>query len=63
MTTEYTVTWTIEVEADSPLDAAEQVRQMMLDPGSTAQSFEVRDPEGNGWDVDLWPEPLVTERL
>jgi hypothetical protein len=41
--TEYHVTWTIEVEADSALDAAEQALDIQRDPDSWAVVFEVRE--------------------
>jgi hypothetical protein len=43
----YTVIWEIEVEADSPLEAAIEARAAQIDPATTATVFEVRD-EGNG---------------
>jgi hypothetical protein len=60
--TEYIVTWTTGVDADTPLEAAQLVHQWMLDPESTAQCFEVQDERGNEWDVDLWPEPVATKK-
>ena len=35
--TEYTVTWTIDVEADCPIDAAMQCLGMVQDPDSTTK--------------------------
>lgn len=39
---EYRVTWTIEVSAEGPLDAARKARTIQLDPDSAAQVFNVR---------------------
>jgi hypothetical protein len=38
---EYTVTWTIDVTASSPVDAARQALEIQRDPGSEATVFEV----------------------
>lgn len=35
------VTWSIEVDASSPVDAAQKALEMMRDPESTATCFEV----------------------
>lgn len=37
----YTVTWDIDIEADSPREAAEEAQRIMQDPESTAQYFKV----------------------
>lgn len=39
---EYHVMWEIEVEADSPREAAEEARAIQRDPKSTATVYEVR---------------------
>jgi hypothetical protein len=39
--TEYTVTWTIQVEAENEQDAAIQAWQIQHDPDSEATFFEV----------------------
>lgn len=41
--TEYRVTWVVEVTATSPVAAAVKARQMQLDPNSTATVFEVEE--------------------
>lgn len=38
----YRVTWEIDVEAESPLEAAERAREIQRDPDSTATVFGVR---------------------
>lgn len=43
MTKEYTVTWNIDIVADSPEEAAKIARVIQLDPESTAEYFEVRE--------------------
>jgi hypothetical protein len=40
---EYRVTWAIEVEADSPHDAAVKARGMQIRPNATATVFEVQE--------------------
>lgn len=38
---EYKVVWTIEVDAESPQEAAKEAREIMLNPESEAVVFEV----------------------
>lgn len=38
---EYRVTWDIEIEANSPREAAEEARAIQLDPDSEAVYYEV----------------------
>ena len=38
---EYKVVWRIEIEADNMIGACAEVRDIMLDPSSEAQAFEV----------------------
>lgn len=42
--TEYTVTWAVQVDADSHEDAARKARRMQLNPDSIADVFEVTHP-------------------
>lgn len=49
---EYRVTWTIEVEADSPQQAAEMARDAQ-EPGTHATVFEVFDTFGTVTKVDV----------
>lgn len=39
---EYIVTWTIDIDADSPRDAAEQALAIQRDPASIAAVFSVQ---------------------
>lgn len=49
----YTVTWTIEVEADNHVAAAFAARRHQR-PGTTATVFEVATELGEPVTVDLW---------
>jgi hypothetical protein len=50
---EYNVSWTIDsVTADSPEEAAQWCRDMLLDPANIASFFHVTDEDGNDFDVD-----------
>lgn len=40
---EYRVTWEMDIEADTPQDAAKQARQYQLDPTAIVGVFDVRD--------------------
>ena len=50
---EYRVTWTIDLTADSPLDAAQQALIIQRDPDSWATFFVIFDVEDHKWNVDL----------
>jgi hypothetical protein len=53
--TEFTVTWSIDVEADTPEDAAREAQAIQRDPDSSATIFRVtptNDPEG-GENIDV----------
>lgn len=39
----YRLTWEIEIEAESPREAAEIAREWLLDPTAECVVFEVRD--------------------
>lgn len=45
MTRTYRVNWAIDIEADSPADAAKIARQLQLNPNSQATFFEVEIDE------------------
>jgi len=47
----YLVTWTIDIDADSPREAAELARLIQLDPDSEAVYFDV-----DGEEIDLFEE-------
>jgi hypothetical protein len=49
----YRVTWEIDVEADSPLVAAEEAFDCMQGHDTTATVFTVECPSGHRWSVDL----------
>jgi hypothetical protein len=38
---EFRVIWEVEIEADSPLEAAQQARAIQLTPGMSATVFDV----------------------
>lgn len=52
---EYHVLWKVDVEADSPEEAARQARTMQVRPGTTATVFDVieGDSDGDAVRVDL----------
>jgi arginine/lysine/ornithine decarboxylase len=49
----YHVTWEIDVEAGSAIDAAREAWRHMRAPDSIANVFQVIDESGGTWDVDL----------
>lgn len=52
--TSYRVTWEIDIEANTVMEAAKEARQIQLDWESEALFFEVAEPDGGQvWDVDL----------
>ena len=54
---EYLVTWKIDVEADSPQEAAQMAREIQQDPESTATVFLVapKDAPRHAQQIDLIP--------
>lgn len=50
---EYVVTWTMEIDAKNPYDAADIARAIQLDSASLATVFEVAETGGSRWTVDL----------
>jgi hypothetical protein len=44
---EYKVAWVIEIDADSPQEAASAAKEIQLDPDSEANHFIVTDKDGN----------------
>ena len=50
---QYRVSWEIDVDADSPEEAAQQALTIQADPDSIATCFTVVDEHGNRIDVDL----------
>lgn len=61
--TDYTVKWEINIEADSPEEAAMMALEIQRDPESQATFFdaEVQYPDGTvlTWPVDLGHQPLI----
>lgn len=55
----YVVSWTMDIYAKNPKEAAEKARQEQLERGTSAQVFEVIEKGGDGQavSVDLWVEP------
>ena len=49
----YHVLWEIDLDADSPREAAELALLIMLDSESTATTFDVTDEDGETTRVDL----------
>lgn len=49
---QYTVSWVIDVEADSPKEAAHKAAQAMY-PGTTATTFTVTDSNGDAETIDI----------
>ena len=49
----YRVTWRIDIEADSPREAAERALAIQRKPESIATVFDVTDMEGHTVRVDL----------
>lgn len=47
MSAEYFVSWTIDICADSPEEAAQMAREFQLDPESLATMFCVKDKATN----------------
>jgi hypothetical protein len=49
----YVVTWEIDLEAETPEDAARQARAAQTRPDTLATVFTVTDVDGNQTQVDL----------
>jgi hypothetical protein len=56
MTKTYNVSWEIDIDADSPREAAEKARAIQLRDASTATVFMVFNDRGDGVQVDLLEE-------
>ena len=55
----YTVTWTINIEAESALEAAIEARQYQ-EPGTEALVFDVvNDKSGESESIDLFDVPYL----
>ena len=53
MPNQYLVTWEIDVECESPEEAALEAWKLMRHPDSTANVFTVTDEQGGSVKVDL----------
>ena len=53
----YSIIWSIDIEAETPRDAAEEALKIHRDPESTATCFEVMDDEGTVINIDLLKDP------
>jgi hypothetical protein len=49
----YRVFWEIDIDADSPREAAEKALEIQRRPDSTTTAFSVRDEAGESMEVDL----------
>ncbi|MEK6832678.1 MAG: hypothetical protein AABY32_01410 [Nanoarchaeota archaeon] len=50
---EFRVSWEIDIDANSPYEAAKEAFKIMQEPGSSATFFEVTSPKGNKYQYDL----------
>ena len=53
---QYLVTWKIDIEADTPEEAAQIALDIQRAPGSAATFFEVRDSDNKWHAIDLGGE-------
>ncbi len=53
----YFVKWEIEIDADSPREAASKALEIHRNPQSIATVFGVSDKNGNAYQVDLSETP------
>lgn len=63
---EYEVTWSIYVAADSPEDAARQVKGTLQDPGNEAWVFVVRGLDSENSvviDMQYTDEPTIYRKV
>ena len=51
--TSYSVNWQVEIDAESPVEAARQALKIHRDQNSTATVFDIYDEDGNSTHVDL----------
>lgn len=54
----YTVKWGIDIEADTPKEAAEEALKIMQDTNSTATYFEIEDENNKSTIIGLYMENL-----
>ena len=53
----YRVSWEIDIDADSPREAAETALEIQRRPDSIAAAFTVLDETGESIEVDLGEDP------
>jgi len=64
MSTEFLVTWSMPIEADDMVDAAQQALGIHRDPGSVATAFRVDNLEdGSTALIDLDPDGSLSRIL
>ena len=58
---QYLVTWTIDLEADNPMDAAQEALNIQRDWEATATLFEVQewDPDSNSLGPKITVDPTI----
>ena len=56
---DYRVTWTIDIEARSPKEAARTALEIHRDPSSLATHFTVADANGKSQEIDLPPGTVL----
>ena len=49
----FCVTWTIDIDAETPEEAAREALKVQRDPQSTATFFDVSDNDGHDFGIDL----------
>jgi hypothetical protein len=49
----YQVAWEMDVEAETPREAAEKARELLRDPDSEVHAYDVSLDDEHGWVVDL----------
>jgi hypothetical protein len=57
----YRVSWEIDIDADSPREAAERALEIQRRPDSIATVFTVRDESGESIEVDLGEDSCATD--
>jgi hypothetical protein len=57
----YRVSWEIDIDADSPREAAERALEIQRRPDSIATVFTVRDETGESIEADLDEDSYVTD--
>jgi hypothetical protein len=55
----YRVVWEIDIDADTPREAAKKALAIQRDFGSDATYFDVKDGDGTVTEVDLEDEEVV----